>query len=396
MTTLANTLIKIKALSIGTLLVCLSTSSQALDPVGKLSINGFGSLGLVYDGEDNADYIRTTSQPDVRGGAVTYTPDTRLGIQATYNYNPKLDFTLQAVSRFNHNRAYTPQITWAYARYNTSNWTIRAGRLGADNFFRADSLDVGYGLLWARPPVDYYGIHVSSQFDGIDVSKTLYTDWGSVELKSYGGKFNNAVYSDSFYKVDVSDSYVAGFITGVEVDKLLIRFSYSHFNVKTLSVEVPFLKDIYPPLASFQTSGFNSDYYTLGSSYDTGRWRLQGSISRLRQSGENTTPDNLSSYISVGYKYKRWTPYIVISKTKPHSYQRISLVPSIGSMAFTSPVNDQYTIALGSRIDIAPNVAIKLQAERVRSKSSNSVLWVNENNWDKDATVLSVVLDFVF
>ncbi len=387
----------LKSIVIGGVLFGLSSSLLAFDFDNKLKVNGFGTLGVVYNNDENADFIRKKNQPDVKGGEVTYSQDSRLGLQLSYNPTPKLKFTIQAVSRYDHDESFSPKISWAYAHYVTNNWTIRAGRLGADNFFRADSLDVGYGFLWARPPPDYYAGNINSQYDGLDVTRTFYTNWGVVDVKAYGGKFDDSFYANETLSLDVSDTYVTGLIAGVEIDNLLLRAQYSHFDVRSITFDIPALRQIYPPLAHFTLPAKSSDYYVFGLSYDIRQWRLQAGINIYKQNG-NLGTDSVANYLSVGYRYRSWTPYALLSSNTPHTTPTSPLlpIPLPDSLNLVAPVTDQYSIAVGARLDVAQNVALKAQIEQIESKTSNSFSWVNKDNWDKDATVFSIVLDFVF
>ena len=72
-----------------------------------------------------------------RGARREWTPsvDSVAGVQADWRLTPALTATVQAVSRYRHDRSYAPELAWAFLRYEpTPELSWRAGRLGTDFF----------------------------------------------------------------------------------------------------------------------------------------------------------------------------------------------------------------------------------------------------------------------
>lgn len=359
----------------------------------SFSAHGFGTLGFVYNNDDNAKYIRNSIQTDTKGGAVTYSQDTRAGVQLTASLSPSLSITGQGVSRLNLDNTFKPELSWAYVKYSASpDWDFRAGRLGLDVFFRSDSTDVGYSYLWARPPVDFYGHIVLNKIEGADVTKHFLLGNSSVDIKAMYGSLYDTKFREGNTTIDISNSDIYGLVAGIEFNHLLLRASYFRVNENHTknTIKLTDAAGNDSVLVVIEPKNVTT-YYAFSAAYDSGPWRTQMSFGALRLTAHHV-PDSMAAFTSIGYRYKTLTPYLLLSKTAPHS---INLNPTTGAKPHPSP--NQHTIGLGVRYDIRPNITLKVQAEFINSKSNNSALWAEETEaWDGDANVFSLVIDTVF
>ena len=78
------------------------------------------------------------------------------------------------------------------------------------------------------------------------------------------------------------------------------------------------------------------------------------------------------------------------SRTPGIAYRDVGL-PIDGKAGLT-----QQTLSLGARYDVAPNVALKGQVGFVNVDQVGLAWRQVELDWDRDTTVLSLALDFVF
>lgn len=119
-----------------------------------------------------------------------------------------------------------------------------------------------------------------------------------------------------------------------------------------------------------------------------------------------TSPSKTAGYLSVGYRIRQWTPYLVYSRIKSEHPQRTTGLPDISpfdvinarvSQALLAGQADQETFSLGARYDFARNVDFKLQLDWIHSRDNPSLLWIDpESDWDGRSAVLSATLDFIF
>lgn len=378
-------------LSIVLLIVSLPAYAESLKD--RISVQGFGTLGAVYNDDDNVKYIRNSSQKDTKGGDITYSQDSRLGLQLTAQFSPALSITLQGISRFNLDNTFTPELSWAFVRYMPdADWTLRAGRLGLDIFFRSDSRDVGYSYLWARPPIDFYGQIILNTIEGVDVNKHFFVGQTSVDLKLTYGSLYDAAFSEDNVIIDISHSEVYGVITELEHGNLAVQASYFYTDQSQAKNYIAVAGPSGEQINLVVDGPTNiTKYSTLSVGYDKGPWRAQLSMGSLRLK-TSFVPDSFSAFASLGYRHKKLTPYILLSKIEPYSS---NTAPGIEGKP--NPTPDQSTIGIGLRYDIKPNIALKLQAEFIDSKRNNSAIWASESDaWDGDANIYSAVVDVVF
>lgn len=152
-------------------LLFVSSTAQAIELAnGRLSLNGFGTLGMAKSTDSDAEFIRDISQKRGSAGEWDADIDSRFGLQLGAPLTDTLDAVVQGVSRYNYDGNYDPTVTWAFLRYAPDPaMTIRVGRVALDTYMLADSRDVGYSYVWVRPPVDYYGTRHLSHIDGADI-----------------------------------------------------------------------------------------------------------------------------------------------------------------------------------------------------------------------------------
>jgi len=88
-------------------------------------------------------------------------------------------------------------------------------------------------------------------------------------------------------------------------------------------------------------------------------------------------PDSNSGFLSVGYRYGKFTPYAAISAVKSKKNHRaeelrgkgtgLGPLLSIADYMFSSSEENQHTATLGVRYDLAHNAALKFQMDVIRN-----------------------------
>lgn len=366
----------------------------------RLTVRGFGTLGMTYNETSEAEFIRDINQLDGPANSWSHDVDTRLGLQLGWLFNSQLDAVVQGVSRYNHEGRYDPQLTWAFLRYAPdAGKQLRLGRVALDMYMLADSRDVGYSYLWVRPPVDYYGVRHITHIDGGDMTLKYPLGRGLLWGKLYAG---------------IADEKISGGLDGVVFDAQGTRVYGGHLNyqwdawhLQLGTTELQYqldasteymqaiqfaeffdpalaqvLKDIIKPVDMQITS--------LGLAYDRGRLYVQAMASHLNRPGNEFDID--SAFVTLGYRMQPITPYLSLSGSRTDGVKLRDLGLNVdGESGLT-----QQTFSLGARYDLSHNLALKTQLDLINVDQAG-FLWRDvESDWDGKARVLSVNLDFIF
>lgn len=372
----------------------------------QFDLHGFGTLGVLHNTDTDMGFQRDFGQ-SISDRQTSFTTDSVFGLQANYYATPKLTLMLQLLSKYNYESNYSPRASLALAKYITdTGLEFRAGRLGVDMFFRADSRDIGYSYLWVRPPVDFYGLLNFYSYEGVDAAQWFYLDGATLHLKGFAGVVDEDAYFLDGGSEDFNNSPLFGLIAEYETGDWVFRVDMATLKNRSRVGETQ-------PLLQLLSSNGATDladeldsydkyfrYYSLAAAWEPGNWRIQGAVSQV-DSDTLAFPSYNAAYLSLGYRLDGWTPYILLSGVQSEKAQRSSgLGPAVDAKvqeAIESVYADQRTLALGARFDVRKDLALKVQAERIHSDVVPSVLSVEgEDAWDGDTTVFSLTLDFIF
>ncbi|MFZ4504624.1 MAG: hypothetical protein ACOYM1_11815, partial [Methylovulum sp.] len=147
--------------------------AYALDLGHDVTIKGFGTAGLVYNGNNQADFVANNFLNPRGAGRtedVSVVNDSKLGLQMDWQATSRLSFTGQAVSKQDPSNSWVPELQWAFAKFKLlPNLAIRAGRIRPAVYMLSDSLDVNYANPWVRPPTEFYSKAPVSYMEGVDL-----------------------------------------------------------------------------------------------------------------------------------------------------------------------------------------------------------------------------------
>lgn len=366
----------------------------------RLTLHGFGTLGLAYNTNSDAEFIRDINQQDGPARSWSHDVDSRLGLQLGWRFNNQLDVIVQGVSRYNHDGRYDPQLTWAFLRYAPdASKQLRLGRMALDMYMLADSRDVGYSYLWVRPPVDYYGIRHLTHIDGGDLTLKRPLGSGLLWGKLYAGLADEKISSGIDDIVfDAAGTRVYGGHLNYQWDAWHVQFAATELQyeldpsseyVRAINIAEFFdpalarvLKDLVAPVEMQITS--------LGLVYDQGRLYLQAMASHLNRPGDAF--DIQSGFLTVGYRMEPVTPYVSLSG----SYSEGATFRELGLDVDGEAGLTQQTLSLGARYDLSSNLALKTQLDLINVDQSGFLWREVEPDWNGRTEVLSINLDFVF
>lgn len=411
-----------RTIALAALAALFSTPGLAQDTGGPaLSLSGFGTVGAVKTNNSDADYV-IPGQPDGAGKSVDFGVDSKIGVQATATFNPMFSATAQVLSKHNSEGKWTPGLEWAFGKAKLGDkFSLRVGRMGAPFFMVSDFRDVGYTNTWIRPPLDVYGQITFSHFDGADLLYSSSIGDTNVTAQFFAGsskvKYANGARPELKRIVGVNASAEIGPVT-LRAGHAQGKFSVTRsqrldqlFNgLRTVAALPVGLGSLGSLADDLEADSKDATFTGIGASLD---WNnIVGSAEYTRRRTDSFLADTTGWYLTGGYRFGTWTPYVTLSKLKQDSDSSKTLpaapIPQLaGTMAALSKgVNDtlssvgQKTVAAGVRWDAMKNIAVKAQFDHIKPDARSSGQFVVREGKSglngKSVNVYSVAVDFVW
>ncbi len=400
-------------LSAAVLTLAATTNASADGDVAPhangFSLKGFGTLGLAKSDNDTVQYVRDLSQPKGLDSSWSAKIDSVLGLQASYRFGDSVEAVAQAITRYRYDDSYSPELSWAYLRYDPNpSLSLRLGRMGTEFYMLADSRLVGYANLSVRPPPDFFDSLVISYFDGVDVSAIQPVGDALVRAKFAVGQAAEKTPFIEPYSWSLNGSLLLGAYIDYLSGPWQTRLSHARMRFENelrfddyiaASTGLPGFLGNVPDMSVRDTW---ANYTSLGVTYESGPMQLQAMLNQIEYD-TSAYQDSRAGYIMAGYRVGNVTPYIGYSRVK--SKRRIvdSIDPAApyrgiaqGLSDFTH--SDQNTLFMGMRWDARKNIALKAQVDHIDA-TPDSLFPYREGivpNWSGRMTVLSLALDFVF
>lgn len=383
--------------------------SLGLDMPG-ISLQGFGTLGMARSDDDNIEFVRDLSQPHGAGKQWSGKVDSLLGLQANVNFSPSTEGVVQVVSRYHADGSYRPELTWAFLRHDfSSDFSLRAGRLGTELYMLGDSRLVGYSNISLRPPPDFYGSLVFSYFDGIDFSATQPLTGGLLKAKLFAGRSpeKSPFYRDILW--DLRGSGVVGAYLDYQHGPWQVRLSHARVRFENEAPIDELLQATGDPLSGrpylalvpeMAMAGQLAHFNSVGLVFDQGPLNVQLMLNQIKHDSA-AYADSTAAYLLGAYRLGAVTSYAGVSR----SFSDVvplptSVAPGVDALTqslVSQSYTDQHTYTLGARWDLQKNMALKAQVDWVRGTPASVFLFKDpQPGWDGKMTVFSLVLDFVF
>jgi len=392
-------------------------STPSSGKAGTWSISGFGTLGLAHATERQADY--TTSVLKKSGAGVSHAwsaaVDSRLGAQLDVKLNRRWSAVVQVVSEQRLDNTYRPKVEWANVKYQlTPELALRVGRIALPMFLTADYRKVGYAYPWVRPPVEGYGSLPISASDGVDA--TLRWEFGRVRNVSQVLVGHDDL--DLPAPLVAYGRKLAGFSNTSDWGNLSVRLNMVRAEVTTNAGSALFdALDAFGAPGQALTRRYAIDHkrasmLNIGLNYDPGQWFVMAEAGSTRTRSLLGTTHNV--YVSGGWRWRAFTPYATWSRVRaagagveeglaldglppPLAAQVAAVNAGLNNVLATAA--QQTSVAAGVRWDVASNVALKLQFDRVKPVDGSRGTLINPTpafRSDRAFNVASVALDFVY
>lgn len=323
---------------------------------------------LTIKGVECPCYIADWANGGMYADSMSFTPESRAGVQASYRITPEFSLTGQLTSR---GTSLTPDLQWAYAALKlNSDLELQVGRKRIPLYYYSDFQDVGVSYPWISPPPEIYGweatnyngisMRFNRQFNEININASAFTGSEKVKDSSY----------QQFYFYQKSNNVNWNNLIGADIeinyDALTFRAVYMQAKVET---RIP--KDDFNSLAGLKA-------YGVAINFDIGNFFIISELTQLTRdfSAEDYSYRAPAYSIGMGVRIGSWTPFINLGQYKEISSDKEKYQPQ----AFRRP---SFTL----RYDIDSHSDIKIQAD------TNSDL---TNNFSSDSRIVRISYDRVF
>lgn len=383
----------------------------------RFSFDAYGTLGLVYSSEDQADYVGNLFQSKGAGHTQTLSPyaDSRLGLQLTAEFTPELSGVLQVVTEQEPDGDIRPSVEWANLKYAfTPDFSVRVGRMVQGTFMVSEYRKVGYATPWVRPPEEVYRMIPVTNFDGVDFNYRYRFGKYTHSLRGTFGR-SDSEWTDGG---EVRARKAMTLSNTLEWDAYSLFASFGRYRLT--------IEEINPLFDAFRQFGpageaiaerYDVDdsqvtIVTAGARYDPGDWFITGEL------GGSTSRTFIGKprggYITAGYRTGSLTPYATLAGTWVESPTSDPGIPTEGlpppQAAAAGQLNailnqllgaaaEQNSISLGARWDFARNMALTMQYEYLDLAEGSPGIFANIQPGFQpggSASVVSLTFDFVY
>lgn len=399
--------------------ILASGAARAEEAANKptFTFSGFGSIGVVHSDYDRADFTSTILKGEGAGGtrSLAYNLDSRLGGQVDIKFDKRWSAVVQVTVEHRYDLSYKPQVEWANVKYQaTPDLSLRFGRIALPIFLAADYRKVGYAYPWVRTPNEVYGGVPITNSDGVDLSYR----WRTGDLNHT----TQAFYGRNVIRLTDTTSSRARGISGIThtIEKGPATVRLSAF---TAVLDVNIARPLFEGFRQFGPRGVQiAEQYDIlhkrtrgfaaGVSYDPGQWFVMAEGGKMQS--DTFFGKSVGMYASAGYRSGDFTPYIIYSMTDAKSPRSDPGLPLAGlppAFAYAaSQLNanlntlletraSQNNLGVGLRWDVRPNMALKVQHERLTPREGSRGTLINLQPGFRSGTtvhVTSAVLDVVF
>lgn len=379
------------------LLLAVPFAANAQDDDSMFSFSGFGTVGVVHNSEDQADFA-TDFAPDGVGHSDSWSanPDSRLGLQLDARFTERFSAVVQVLSEYDYESSHAPNLTLAHVKYAFSPaLSVRVGRLAPPMFMLSDYRKVGYAMPWLRPPVEVYNTAI--ELDGGELMYRFNAGASAVTLQLLAGEADEGT-----MKLDD----IVGLVGRVEFGNSTVFAGYNKAKISLapnpgLEALLGLYQPGFPELAArFRLADNDVTFSSLGYAYDPGTWFLRAEVTRLG-TDDGMVAATTNMYASAGRRIGAFTPYLTLGKVELDSPSSLGALDPIGvaNSILASGDSSRNSLSVGTRWDFRENFALKLEASHVRADAGSHGGLTNLQPGfvhGGSYNLLSAAVDFVF
>ncbi|HEX7645457.1 MAG TPA: hypothetical protein VF472_24915 [Burkholderiaceae bacterium] len=382
------------------------------------SFAGYGTVGVVHSNQDQGDFVASYLQAEGAGYTHRWSADvdSRLGLQATADFNAQWSAVLQVLMQQNYRGDFRPVVEWANVKYQaTPDFSVRLGRIAPPTFLTADYRNVGYAIPWVRTPGELYNLIPITESDGLDLRYRVHVGEASDTVQAAFGAGHIRIPQGG----SVDFSAMRALTDTLEYGPATVRVTYMRAR---LDLDIDYTETLFGGFAQFGAPGVAiADEYAgqgtpityagIGASYDPGDWFLMAELGRTN--AHSFLGQKSAGYVTAGWRSGKWTPYATYAQVRADSNRSDPGLPAAGLPpqlayevatldaglnALLSQIAVQKSVSLGLRWDFMKNAALKTQLNLIRVGQGSPGDFQNPQPGlgGSHATVASMVLDFVF
>ncbi|MBY0241559.1 MAG: OprO/OprP family phosphate-selective porin [Burkholderiaceae bacterium] len=400
------------ATSVLAALMALPHAQAAFVDDGKLSISGFGTLGVAKSDTDKAQFVRYNQAEGVADGW-RLGLDSNLGLQATYQLTDQLSATAQVLTRQNTSPTFTTDLTWAFVKYRASDEiSVRVGRVQLPIFLISDYQNVGYANTMMRPPTELYAQVPLESIDGADVN--WQHAWGDTNftVQAVLGTASGKLFLPATASVATYRAPAMGISMTAEHGPLTLR--YAHLRTTLHSDDIGPINSLTSTLAAVGFKQLAADFGltgagkklkfdAIGMTLDWNNLVLQGEYGARRAIDPVYVPQTDAWYLMGAYRIGKFVPYYAHASIKDKG-SKITLpagFPASGPLSAgvrgLMQAAEQDSNLIGVRWNFANSAALKFQVDRVKPKTKTGTLIYGPAAGLKESvTVIGASIDYVF
>lgn len=353
------------------------------DRLGKLTFNGFLSVVGGRTLDDNDRYLTNAgSDPDgsTYDDSVSFDPDTVFGIQARADLGEGFSATAQLLGRAADD--FDMKFEWAYLQYNlTEEISLYAGRKRVPLYLYSDTLDLGYGYHWIRPPFEMYWIPITS-YDGVSANYTSMLGPVASNLEVFFGNSESTdARSTISFGVDVEldlDNLGGAFWT-LSYESFQARIGMAHARVEA-TADTPYY--LAPPTFTAlgggpyaASEGNDIEYFAGALKFENDTFFILGEYGETQI--EKDFNDVRAWYVSAGARMGKFTPHITFAE--------------FHELATRGDAEERATTTVGVRYDFHEKASFKLEFSKVQDRGDTPT-----QSYFTDAELISIGIDVSF
>ncbi len=392
----------------GILIAGLTVPVTAYSHMNLVEVRGFGTLSGTYSDSDSLGY-RPDLTKEGKAKKLSLKTDSLLGLQTDVYFSEAFKASVQIVGKDKVNDSIEESITLASLSYDVDNhWSIRAGRIGSDLTLIGDVGNIGYAYESVRPPSDFYGAIPFYYFDGLEILQRRSLDSGHLIAKAFYGRSGNTFkYNVTEHNFDLVP--FMGAAVHYENGGFSYRAAYARTEVGSVNQSemaqletISFVPGI--PETIDQVLGKHSpiDFYTTGIVYRYKSWKWFAEASYMDSDIATTLP-SVSAYGALVKRFNDVALYSMLSHTQtiepPQSANSKLPEPFYSDVQNVLNTADfkQTTASVGVRWDVASNVALKGQWDRIWVTANKDGLWDGGYTaTGEQVNVFTLSMSFVF
>lgn len=354
-----------------------------------------------------AGISRTDQKQEYRVGGISnewnFHPQSIFGAQITFKVNDKFDIVTQLVARGKSENSpgrndWQVEADWAYLAYKpVANLQIRAGRLRLPLYLYSDYLEVGYAYPWVSPPTEVYYEDEITTFDGIDVvyDWAINDSWNLTTQAFYGSLNDTITRYNPDLDIDLTTEISINRDMGINFSLSDGRWTFRIGHVdgvqdtrsynanEGFAIPVPGVPEAFHPI-EITADDVDFTFDEIGVKYEGEKLLFISEVIRFDIDAA-TSASTESGYMTLGYRFGKWLPHVTYAKM--HNVDDSQLGPG------SKTVQDSVTI--GTRFDVAENVALKAEVKKIENLEGTKGLFLAPLGED-EAYVYNLVVDATF